>query len=109
VVGAQEDGMSRRWKSYTEDEEAIISSMWEGGASVAEIAEALDRTELGVYGYISKHRHMYSYREPRVSHQEHEQMLALREQGKTYVEIGRYLGVSDQTVKRHVRIGWERA
>ena len=32
----------------------------------------------------------------------HEQMLALREQGKSYVEIGKYLGVSDETVRRHV-------
>ena len=94
--------MSRRWKPYTSDEDAVISRMWEGGSSIAEIAKELDRTAAGVYGYINGHRRMFSYREPRVSQQEHEQMLALREQGKSYVEIGKYLGVSDETVRRHV-------
>ena len=95
--------MSRRWMPYTDDEYAVISRMWEGGSSIEEIAKELDRTEAGVYGYIRGHRNMFSYREPRVSKQEHEQMLALREQGKSYVEIGKYLGVSDETVRRHVR------
>lgn len=95
--------MSRRWKSYTTDDEAIISSMWDGDASIEQIASILGRTAGGIYGYIRAHRERFSYRRPRVSQQEHEQMLALREQGKTYVEIGRYIGVSDQTVKRHVR------
>ena len=46
---------------------------------------------------------MFPYREPRVGQQEHEQMLALSEQGKSYREIGRYIGVSDETVRRHVK------
>jgi DNA-directed RNA polymerase specialized sigma24 family protein len=101
VVGAQEDGVSRRWRRYTEAERATMMRMWDEGWSLDEIARAVDRTESGVHAYISLHRRDYPYRKIWTTEEERDQMVTLREQGMSYVEIGKYLGINSETVRRH--------
>ena len=90
-------------RPYTTGERDMMARMWAEGRSAREIAEAVNRTETAVHKYADANRDLFPRRNVRLSDEEHEQMLALREQGKSYAEIGKYLGVSDETVRRHVR------
>lgn len=95
--------MSRRWEHYSDSDHDTMERMWADGRKIWEIAQALDKTVGGVYGYIREHRDSFPYRRMHVTPEEHQQILELRKKGWSADKIGQYMGICDETARRHIK------
>lgn len=97
--------MATSRKHYTREQHETAVRMWADGATMNAIAEAIGRPMDSVVCHIRTYREEFPYRRPITTNDERDEMRSLRAKGMTYVEIARYLGVSDTTVRNHAGDG----